>query len=196
MKRFDAHMKSHLAKEDAAEEKGSEPVVYHYCEQCGKRYENKHNLTSHIKAHHEGVLYQCPLCPKTFKDRTSRWQHKNLVHSTDEKYNCKYCRLRFGSESELRRHLPTHEVESQYACRHCGKKMAFKKSLLQHEMIHTGEKPFECVEENCGKRWRCKSGLARHMRQVHGKAPAFQRKRRMPGGAHSHIQTTQLRHLL
>ena len=165
--RLERHMKSHIAMEDKAEEEGSKPIVYHYCEQCGKKYARKEGLTVHIKTQHEGVMYQCPLCPKTFKERTSRWQHKNLVHSTDKKYDCKYCKLRFGSESELRRHLPKHEIDSQYSCRHCGKKMAFKNSLLKHEMIHTGEKPFVCSEENCGKRWISKGGLARHKRVVH-----------------------------
>ena len=164
---YDAHMKSHLAKEDIVQEEESNTIVYHYCEQCGKRYEHKYNLNSHIKAEHQGVLLQCPLCPKKFKSRSQRWQHKNIVHSTDDRYNCKYCGLRFGSESELRKHIPIHEVDSQYSCKHCGKKMAHKKSILEHEKIHTGEKPFVCPEENCGKRWISKGGLARHKRQVH-----------------------------
>ena len=196
-KRFEAHLKTHSAKEDGSEPKEPEPpIVWHYCEQCGKRYQNKHNLVCHIKAHHEGVLYQCQLCPKTFKDRSSRWQHKNLVHSTDERYNCKYCRLRFGTESELRRHLPTHEVERQFTCRHCGKKFPFRRSLVLHERGHTGDKPHVCPEEGCGKRWISSSGLARHRRQVHGAEPTKNPRRKKLDPSQSHIQTTQLRHLL
>ena len=162
---FRAHMKSHLCKlEPSAEE--SKTTLQHYCDQCEKCYASKGALTDHIKAEHEGIVITCQLCPEKFKTRNELWQHKNLQHSTDERFNCKYCGKRYGSTSELRRHMRTHQ-DPTFSCKHCDKKFVYKAGLSGHERTHTGEKPYTCPVESCGKRWVSGTALAKHKRQVH-----------------------------
>ena len=101
-----------------------------------------------------------------FKTRTEKWAHKNLMHSNDEKYECKKCNIRYGTMSRLKRHLMTHEAP-QFECKYCGKKNVHKDQHLRHEKIHIGEKTFQCPVEGCGKMWIDSSALHKHKRQVH-----------------------------
>ena len=165
--KIDAHMKSHCEKEDSKEKVSKTmKATYHYCNECERRYSNKGLLNEHIKGVHRGILLPCQMCPKKFKTRSELWQHKNLLHSTDERYNCKFCGLRYGSESELRKHTRIHE-DPFMPCSHCDKKYRDKKSLIRHERTHTGERPFQCPVKSCGKWWIDASSLSRHKRNVH-----------------------------
>ena len=168
------HRKLHLPKENLTEK----TPTYYYCDQCEKKYSDKNRLTDHFKAEHLGIVVQCQLCPETFKTRQEQWSHKNLVHSTDERYQCKYCGLRMGTESKLRVHVEGHE-DPKFQCEKCGKKLLHMSSLRLHEKIHTGERPFQCTEENCGKWWKCRSSLAKHKRQIH-KIIVPGKKKKMP----------------
>ena len=155
-KSYKRHMKTHL---------GEQPL-YHYCDQCGKRYSQPGDLKQHIRAQHKGVKLQCKLCSQEFKTRSEVWAHKNLMHSSDERYICKKCNIRYGTLSRLRHHMMTHEAP-QFECKYCGKKIVHKSQLLRHEKIHIGEKTYQCPVKTCGKMWIDNSSLAKHKKQVH-----------------------------
>ena len=57
------------------------------CSVCGKvakegrrPYDTRNNLRNHVETHLEGLLYNCPLCDKTFRSRNSLNCHKSLKH--------------------------------------------------------------------------------------------------------------------
>ena len=162
---YKLHMKKHL-REQVANEENSDVSLYHYCDQCGKRYANKQDLAQHIRGQHRGVKLRCEVCSMEFKTRSEKWAHKNLMHSNDEKYECKKCNIRYGTMSRLKRHLMTHEAP-QFECKYCGKKNVHKDQHLRHEKIHIGEKTLKCPVEGCGKMWIDSSALHKHKRQVH-----------------------------
>lgn len=54
-----------------------------------------------------------------------------------------------------------HTGEMNFICEECGKKFRFKCSLTRHLRIHTGEKPYKC--NMCGTQFRQQSSLTNHM---------------------------------
>ena len=74
--------------------------------QCPKRFTKKYDLNAHIRKVHEGVVDPpsvCSDCGQTFKDKDQLRFHNNKYHSTDERFQCMECGLRFGHTAQVRR---------------------------------------------------------------------------------------------
>ena len=140
-------------------------VLYHYCDKCGKRFTRGSSLNTHIQVEHEKKEYECKTCKQTFKTSNKRNSHQIIEHSTDEKYNCKYCGKRFGVISKLQRHVTNNHEAPQFKCQYCGKMFKRENILEAHERMHTGEKPFPC--SICGSSFTSERGLTQHMKGVH-----------------------------
>ena len=100
----------------------------------------------------------------TFAYRQGLNKHINRQHSTDQRYQCKECKKRFGNAMELRNHMYKHDV-AKFKCSLCPKMLKTKLSLTAHEMKHRGEKPHVCAV--CGKGFTLPSTLIGHKKQVH-----------------------------
>ena len=85
-------------------------------------------------------------------------------HSSDEKYQCKFCSKRFGYPAEVRNHEKKHR-EPQFKCGYCDKMLKSRTALLAHERDHTGERPFVCAV--CGNGYKADAVLRTHMKHVH-----------------------------
>ena len=156
-------MLTHMRAE-GIEESEAKVTLYHYCDKCGQRFHNKHQLIGHIRSVHDQIDYICTECPMTFKTQDKLYGHKKLVHSTDEKYNCKHCGKRFGQVNWARTHERSHE-NPQFQCRFCSKLFKSERSLEAHERVHTGEKAFSC--KLCSAAFTWKGGLRQHEQGVH-----------------------------
>ena len=157
--RYYQHLKSHMI------ETGEESPEVYFCDQCGKQFMKKLSLKHHIQVDHENREYECKTCKQTFKTHNQRNTHQILEHSTDEKYNCKYCGKRFGNTGHLKSHITHYHEEPKFKCQFCGKMFKVKESLDDHERMHKGEKPFPC--SLCAESFPSKKGHSQHMRGVH-----------------------------
>uniref|UniRef100_A0A9J7YSU1 C2H2-type domain-containing protein n=2 Tax=Cyprinus carpio TaxID=7962 RepID=A0A9J7YSU1_CYPCA len=61
------------------------------------------------------------------------------------------------------------ENASNFTCIECGKGFRFKGSLKRHMMLHSGEKPFTCLQ--CGKKFSIQQNLTYHLRVHTGERP-------------------------
>ena len=100
----------------------------------------------------------------TFNARGKMSSHKLIAHSTDKKYQCKFCGLRLGGTTQLKSHERTHQ-EAKFKCTYCDKKLTTRKGLEWHERQHTEDKPFKCPLCDIG--FPSGGGLAQHKRGVH-----------------------------
>ena len=150
----------------AAKEKNEERLadLFHYCDQCGQKFTAKETLKQHRSSEHENLTYPCPECPETFKTLALRRKHRNIAHSTEDKFLCKECGKRFGDVTGLQNHRKVH-AEAQFQCRHCEKRLKSETALLAHERMHTGEKPFAC--KMCSACFTSSGRLSQHMKGVH-----------------------------
>lgn len=114
--------------------------------------------------------YKCKIegCDLAFASSTRRSEHMNTQHST-ETYDCSMCENgnTFKSLMALSRHVANVHSEKRFQCTFEGCDLRFSKKgkMLIHLATHTGRKPWICM--HCSHQNVCKSGLKRHLRDVH-----------------------------
>ncbi|XP_055912236.1 zinc finger protein 2-like [Eupeodes corollae] len=160
------------------------------CEKCGKKFMNKQKLDYHIlSAHSNGRNYQCPECPKTFKNSFQLRAHKKL--HTERTIECPECEKKFLRNVDLKVHMRIHTGELPYQCHLCDKRYRIKVRLTYHMQKHLGTKhvceicscefnskprlrlhmfehigmPFVC--DHCEMGFKTRLGLSRHTKAVH-----------------------------
>lgn len=74
------------------------------CVYCGKRFSNTKSLREHVSSHmSEARKYQCDICKKRFRNKSSWTLHK-YVHGGERPYKCDVCSASFVQMSFLKRH--------------------------------------------------------------------------------------------
>ncbi|XP_072279462.1 uncharacterized protein [Pyxicephalus adspersus] len=138
------------------------------CLECGKTFENPHNLIEHKKFHTNKGLFTCSECGKDFVHEANFIDHQKF-HTAEKLHSCPDCRKIFVQKRALIRHQRSHTGEKPYSCPRCGKCFSQKSNLSGHLRYHTGEKPYSCPE--CGKSFVRKPDLERHHRVHTGEKP-------------------------
>uniref|UniRef100_A0A8D2LBB9 Uncharacterized protein n=2 Tax=Varanus komodoensis TaxID=61221 RepID=A0A8D2LBB9_VARKO len=118
------------------------------CPVCGKTFKDKSALSSHCRTHTGEKPYECGECGKSFSRNQNLIRHK-IIHTGDKPYKCMECGKSFSMSINLTSHQRTHTGEKPYKCTDCGRSFRHRSSLTEHQRMHTGEKPYTCME--CGK---------------------------------------------
>lgn len=82
-------------------------------------------------------------------------------------FNCSLCKKAFRLKSTLIQHERIHLDSRPFACTYdnnCRKTFRQKSHLIQHSRIHFDSKPFPCSFQGCGKSFRQKAILSQHER--------------------------------
>ncbi|PIO26989.1 hypothetical protein AB205_0114910, partial [Aquarana catesbeiana] len=131
---------------------------------------------SHQRALNINRPYKCPLCPKTYTQRSTLTKHLR-THTGHRPYRCTVCGKSFIQNSDLVKHHRTHTGEKPYSCSICDKRFAESSSLMKHKRTHNGDRPYHCAE--CPRSFTSKTVLVRHM-TVHTKFSDKARSRTEP----------------
>ncbi|XP_053623374.1 zinc finger protein 33A-like [Plodia interpunctella] len=172
--RYDEHMSTH----DDGE--------LYQCRTCSKAFQSKTGLLNHIRIHiaSKKRTYKCAVCENTFETNQDLKKHK-LVHAGNI-FSCnlakKCSELTFNDHCEYWYHELSHFNSSKQKCFECGmyiNKHYMKTHILTHfdrrekcgicggsyenleKHIKTHGQEVDCVE--CGKSFKDKGGLKRHM---------------------------------
>ena len=146
------------------------------CPYCSKQYwSNQHRLLKrHIELFHslkkktfppiEGKT--CPVCFKTFYNKTNVKRHLLTEHERSLRISCPECEKTFASKSALDYHVKVHSSQTEVNCDECKESFPDFRSLNSHKIKHhrpSNEK--KCAD--CGVVLKGKSSLNRHMMEVH-----------------------------
>lgn len=140
----------------------------HNCDECGKTFYRKFNLTVHKRKHSSDRPHECKICKKRFKSHISVKIHME-IHSNRRPFMCENCGKVFKTMSVLESHQAIHTGETKHNCNVCGKSYRYRASLFIHMRTHTGQRPYGCSE--CSASFMVKSHLTEHIRIHTGERP-------------------------
>lgn len=140
------------------------------CVHCGKSFNTKAYLKTHIQAIHLGLKpFICSDCGKAFARSSLLSEHKRL-HQDSLAFECTECNRRFRWKSSLQLHMQTHNDRRPFVCTECGESFRWRISLRRHMTKHSSSLAHEC--KICGKTFRDAYGANQHMR-VHSSERPF-----------------------
>ncbi|KAL7043789.1 hypothetical protein ACKWTF_001667 [Chironomus riparius] len=152
LRNFKYHMSIHLGTKEFAAS----------CPECGKTFNDKGYLSSHLKIHRNKKEHACPYCPKSFNQRVAFNMHVR-IHLGLKPHCCQECGKTFSRKMLLKQHYRTHSGEKPYVCSFegCEKRFADRSNMILHFRLHSGIKPFSC--NLCPKRFSKKHHLGTHL---------------------------------
>ena len=148
-------------RQQGVNEEDTADKLYHYCDECGKKFSDVSTLARHKINIHNPVPTACTVCGLTFQSEQKMKIHYNNEHNPKQ---CDFCDYKTGYSSHMKAHMAKHS-EPKFKCSHCDKVLKSKLSLEGHEREHTGERPFEC--QVCGKGFTRSCSLITHKKHVH-----------------------------
>ncbi|CAG7683805.1 unnamed protein product [Allacma fusca] len=105
-------------------------------------------------------------------------RHVEFVHSTEKKFECDTCHVKFRRSHQLFYHQRRHTGELPYICEFCGKGFHVQEKLRLHIKIHSEKKTVPCPK--CGKLFLCKQYVSNHISTFHNKSRKGRIYRRNP----------------
>ena len=116
--------------------------------ECGRKCPTELVLNRHIKEVHPVKVISCP-----YENCQSSFKSENALNTHKKKY-----------------HVNGNLVNKLYICQTDGCNASFgkKHQLKAHTFVHTGIEPFQCLHEDCGRKFKTKAQYNRHV-QRHGK---------------------------
>ncbi|XP_041983468.1 zinc finger protein 546-like [Aricia agestis] len=175
-----AEMKKRYDRPYPCEECGLELTKRNYIKHFRSAHPGKQIKRFHLKP------AQCNLCGKMFNNKPNLYTHMQ-THG-EPRYTCecgKKFHVLFNYKKHRATHLPR-ELRTTHACHLCDTTFTLKQNLQRHLAVtHPGLKPFPC--DVCGKSYTAKSVLQGHINHVHLKIPRPPREPRRPRGPRHEI---------
>ncbi|XP_076673534.1 uncharacterized protein LOC143371803 isoform X3 [Andrena cerasifolii] len=135
------------------------------CDQCGKRFKLKHDLSSHIERSHLTDTYICRFCGKSVRNiKQHEWYHEKSTKKYEYSFSCHLCPTKFRRRTGLDNHLLMHK--NSIKCGQCSKGFMCNSELEDHKISHTDQVTYIC--KYCRNAYSEKSCLVAHKLLAHG----------------------------
>ena len=104
------------------------------CELCPKSFRLKKHLKSHKKSHSDFANgFKCNICLKVFSsNRTSLSSHMNEAHNTVRFYKCEFCNFSSPRNSTVKIHQGAFHENVKFSCPRCSKIFSYQSDLTKH----------------------------------------------------------------
>ena len=169
--------KAFLTKGDLNSHLRNHNAVPHFkCDLCSKEFKNGPHLERHKKLHSETDLkpFKCTNCSLSFRENYNLKRHMDGVHGDREGFKCSQCDKTYKFKSKLLDHIDIiHNIDKmeKIDCKQCEKSFPHITLLRSHERNVHVEADIEC--QLCGRKFKVKGKLTRHLGTVHKEAIDF-----------------------
>ncbi|OXA45788.1 Zinc finger protein 84 [Folsomia candida] len=103
------------------------------CDQCGKQFSLKSNLTRHAPIHSADPRpFKCTECDEAFTRKASLVSHKKIIHQKRKDFACPECGKKFCTKGNMVQPVRGVHAKIRHPCPHCGKTFTEKGSLRTH----------------------------------------------------------------
>ena len=140
------------------------------CDVCGKGFRKleRAKFNRHVDSHSMGKpVFNCDQCDKSFFFETELASHKKYHHTV---HKCDQCDFTSWNPVKVREHLITKHTDPDFnphVCSNCGKGFKLKMNLTRHMETHDTVKKHEC--KVCGKKFSANRHLYTHSK-IHSKS--------------------------
>ncbi len=156
------------------------------CDFCGRFFQERRNLKSHLRVHTGEKPYVCDICSKRFAQRSTLKTHKDIhnrpggrsLHGKQKnegKFKCDVRSYAFNKPSALLMHMSVHTGDKPFSCDFCNRLFARKGNLKcpletcpQNDQGH--QKSYLC--DMCGRCFTSRQYLKNHVK-IHTNDRAF-----------------------
>ncbi len=136
-----------------------------WCDSCQRGFTSKSLHEDHMRKH-EGRLYKCEYCSKSYQTRIGLSTHLP-EHTGKYPFNCQTCDAGFSVREKLKLHENKHRgLSTRIQCPKCPKTFSRQRGLKRHFSVHTGLFKFLC--NLCKKGFHEKAIYTDHMRKHDG----------------------------
>ena len=152
----------------------------HKCSYCGKGFNQKMNLVSHMRTHNEKAQsdFSCNACEINFSTEKLLTEHILKQHpKVQSSFICEKCQEQYETKDALEMHSQNaHKNVKEYNCNECDHQTTDSFKLKKHtDLAHNQFQGLEdknisfyCV--SCGQGFQEKSSLVKHRLDAHGKS--------------------------
>ena len=109
--------------------------------------------------------FRCQTCKYSCHSEKERNQHHKDNHGP---LSCAVCSEVFDTPSGLHRHKYRH-TDLKFTCESCGENFPFESQLKDHRIKHLSIRSHSCFTKDCGRSFKNKSSLIRHLKEHDGK---------------------------
>ncbi|GAB0091891.1 hypothetical protein DMENIID0001_067970 [Sergentomyia squamirostris] len=136
------------------------------CSHCEERFSDPVERRTHIYREHLKMAFcKCHICGKEYNTKAALRSHLNK-HARNKEYQCPECGEKCSTASTLRAHQNTHLDIQDRRCEYCGKVFPYMKDFVLHIRTEHKEKAvYVCPK--CSGEFLCELLLKRHMDMVH-----------------------------
>ncbi|KAI5631439.1 hypothetical protein NE865_15853 [Phthorimaea operculella] len=118
------------------------------CGYCSEKFTSHRRKVMHLTEKHGFVpkTFNCHVCGKQFEGKFLMDSHVRRVHMMEKSHACEFCNMFFFNKRELDQHAVKHTGVREFKCDICSKTFARKKTLRQHMRIHENDRAQDEVD--------------------------------------------------
>lgn len=132
------------------------------CPYCNKLLTR---VDEHIRLMHRNKVYICTKfnCGAQFTTLKNLQSHQLTCYDVEKAYKCHYCFKEFHRKSNYKAHVRRHNSTKEFQCQLCDSAFVDNTGLRRHFLKHHEPEREVFVSNCCGKRFKSKEGLKKHI---------------------------------